>query len=68
VWETNKRFFKGTRNRVYIGFAFDHNDSEVFGTKLPKPLTKDSVYRLTIRLLAGHSCTNGYLTTPDIMK
>lgn len=74
AWETNKRFFKGVKSRGFVGFAFDDKDSEVLGTKMRTPMTKDSIYRVSIKLLTGHSCMNGLekitigLTKKDLDK
>lgn len=59
VWETNKRFFKGVKSRGFIGYAFDDVDSEVIGTKIIKPLMRDSIYTIKMKFLTGHSCLKG---------
>jgi len=73
-WETNKRFFKGVEGRGFVGYAFDDKDSEVLGTNLLSSLENDSVYTISAKILAGHSCLSGFemmtvgLTTEEIEK
>ena len=58
-WETNKRFFKGVKSKVFVGYAFNQNFTEVISTRLKSPLLKDTVYTIKISFLTGHSCRNG---------